>query len=83
MDTNKFCGSWRLFSSENFEAYLKELGINALFRKLAFLVTPTVTFSIGPFSKPGDIIRCGDEVCSEWTMRYTNCQSVNKYSVGF
>ena len=41
----EFHGSWRLVSSENFEAYLKELGINVVLRKLAFLVTPTVTFS--------------------------------------
>ena len=36
-------GTYKLDSSQNFEAYLKELGVGYLLRKLALLTSPTVT----------------------------------------
>ena len=41
----EFQGSWKLVSCDNFDAYLKELGINVVLRKLAMLANPTVIFS--------------------------------------
>ena len=72
MESTEFHGSWRLMSSENFEAYLKELGINALFRKLAFLVTPIVTFSTHSCFQRDSEKSNEDEAFSEWTIRYNN-----------
>ena len=43
-----FEGQWRLDNSDNFEAFLKELEINYVMRKLAFLVVPTVVFRENP-----------------------------------
>ena len=43
--TMEFEGSWILEKSDNFEAYLRELGINIVMRKLAFLVVPTVVIT--------------------------------------
>lgn len=41
-------GSWRLERCDNFDEYLRELGINVVLRKLAAIVTPTVTFGKNP-----------------------------------
>ena len=41
MDT--FLATWKFESSDNFENYLKALGISAPLRKLAGLTSPTVT----------------------------------------
>ncbi|XP_019507512.1 PREDICTED: fatty acid-binding protein 9-like [Hipposideros armiger] len=38
-----FLGTWTLESSENFEAYLEQLGIPAAFRHLAALEKPRIT----------------------------------------
>merc|ERR1711972_242707 len=43
--SDQFFGSWKLVSSDNFEAFLKELEIHYVKRKLAFLVVPTVVFA--------------------------------------
>jgi fatty acid-binding protein 4 len=42
---DEFLGSWKLESCDNFDSYLKELGINIVLRKLASLAIPTVIFS--------------------------------------
>ena len=41
---SEFCGAWKFVSCDNFDDYLKELGINAVLRKLATLANPTVSF---------------------------------------
>ena len=38
----EFLGKWKFESSDNFEEYLKALGIPLPLRKLANLTTPTV-----------------------------------------
>ncbi|MBZ3873947.1 Fatty acid-binding protein 9 [Sciurus carolinensis] len=40
-----FLGTWKLVSSENFEDYMKELGVNAAARNVAGSVKPSVTIS--------------------------------------
>uniref|UniRef100_A0A8D2ARW4 Fatty acid binding protein 9 n=1 Tax=Sciurus vulgaris TaxID=55149 RepID=A0A8D2ARW4_SCIVU len=40
-----FLGTWKLVSSENFEDYMKELGVNAAARNAAGSVKPSVTIS--------------------------------------
>ncbi|CAN0321457.1 cellular retinoic acid-binding protein 2-like [Lethenteron reissneri] len=37
-----FSGTWKMKSSEKFEDYLKELGINVMLRKMAAAAKPTV-----------------------------------------
>lgn len=37
-----FVGYWECESSENFEEYLKELGVNAIYRKVAVRAKPRV-----------------------------------------
>uniref|UniRef100_A0A8C4R6Q1 Cellular retinoic acid binding protein 2, b n=1 Tax=Eptatretus burgeri TaxID=7764 RepID=A0A8C4R6Q1_EPTBU len=37
-----FSGTWKMKSSEKFEDYLKELGINVMLRKMAATAKPTV-----------------------------------------
>jgi hypothetical protein len=46
-------GVYQLGSAHNFDAYLAELGVNLLLRRLAGMVTPTVTVSryMLPFSR--------------------------------
>ncbi|XP_071181108.1 cellular retinoic acid-binding protein 1-like [Mytilus edulis] len=36
----KFGGRWKIYKSENFEAFLQEVGVNALLRKVATKVSP-------------------------------------------
>uniref|UniRef100_A0A8C5Y298 Fatty acid binding protein 9 n=2 Tax=Microcebus murinus TaxID=30608 RepID=A0A8C5Y298_MICMU len=40
-----FLGTWKLVSSENFEEYMKELGVDAAVRNAAGSVKPTVSIS--------------------------------------
>ena len=40
---DSFLATWKFESSENFDNYLKALGISAPLRKLAGLTSPTVT----------------------------------------
>ncbi|CAM5089338.1 unnamed protein product [Eretmochelys imbricata] len=46
-----FLGAWKLISSENFDSYMKELGVGFTSRKLGSLDKPSVIISIN-----GDII---------------------------
>ncbi|CAO2579994.1 Myelin P2 protein [Lemmus lemmus] len=46
-----FLGTWKLVSSENFEDYMRELGVGLANRKLGNLAKPTVIIS-----KKGDYI---------------------------
>ncbi|TRY78458.1 hypothetical protein TCAL_06157 [Tigriopus californicus] len=42
----EFHGSWKYVSADNFDNYLKEIGVNVVLRKLAVLASPTVIFGI-------------------------------------
>ncbi|XP_049709884.1 fatty acid-binding protein 9 [Elephas maximus indicus] len=46
-----FLGTWKLVSSENFEDYMKELGVSFAARNVAGLVKPTVSISVD-----GDVV---------------------------
>ncbi|XP_017930237.1 myelin P2 protein [Manacus vitellinus] len=48
---NRFVGTWKLVSSENFDDYMKELGVGLATRKLGGLARPDVIISM-----KGDII---------------------------
>ncbi|XP_075827612.1 fatty acid-binding protein 9 [Microtus pennsylvanicus] len=41
-----FLGTWKLVSSENFEDYMRELGVDFAARNVAGLVKPTVNISL-------------------------------------
>uniref|UniRef100_A0A8C3FL14 Cytosolic fatty-acid binding proteins domain-containing protein n=1 Tax=Chrysemys picta bellii TaxID=8478 RepID=A0A8C3FL14_CHRPI len=41
-----FLGTWKLISSENFDSYMKELGVGFTTRKLGSLAKPSVIISI-------------------------------------
>ncbi|XP_066480034.1 myelin P2 protein-like [Tiliqua scincoides] len=43
---NKFVGTWKLVSSENFDDYVKELGVGLATRKLGSLAKPKVIISM-------------------------------------
>ncbi|XP_077208153.1 fatty acid-binding protein, adipocyte-like [Paroedura picta] len=47
----QFLGTWRLVSSENFDDYMKELGVGFATRKIAAVAKPNVIFSCN-----GDLI---------------------------
>ncbi|XP_064444232.1 myelin P2 protein isoform X2 [Mirounga angustirostris] len=49
--SNKFLGTWKLVSSENFDDYMKALGVGLATRKLGNLAKPRVIIS-----KKGDVI---------------------------
>uniref|UniRef100_A0A8B9ZQR5 Fatty acid binding protein 4 n=4 Tax=Anatidae TaxID=8830 RepID=A0A8B9ZQR5_9AVES len=51
-----FVGTWKLLSSENFEDYMKELGVGFATRKMAGVAKPNVTISIN-----GDVITIKSE----------------------
>lgn len=46
MDLDKMKGVWKLHTSENFEEYLKSLGVLYPLRKIANLARPTMTITI-------------------------------------
>ncbi|NWR62497.1 FABP4 protein, partial [Bucorvus abyssinicus] len=48
---DQFLGTWKLLSSENFEEYMKELGVGFATRKMAGVAKPNVTIG-----KNGDVI---------------------------
>ena len=60
----EFCGSWKFVSCENFDDFLKEMGINVVLRKMAAIASPTVTFE--------KILKDNKEI---WTMRLVACSS--------
>ncbi|KAM9102585.1 fatty acid-binding protein 9 [Sarcophilus harrisii] len=41
-----FLGTWKLISSENFDEYMKELGVSFAARNVGGLAKPTVTISV-------------------------------------
>uniref|UniRef100_A0A8C3XHA2 Peripheral myelin protein 2 n=1 Tax=Cyanoderma ruficeps TaxID=181631 RepID=A0A8C3XHA2_9PASS len=43
---NRFVGTWKLISSENFDDYMKELGVGLATRKLGGLARPDVIISM-------------------------------------
>ncbi|XP_028924214.1 fatty acid-binding protein, adipocyte [Ornithorhynchus anatinus] len=51
-----FVGSWKLVSSENFEEYMKEVGVGFATRKMAGMAKPSTTISI-----EGDVITIKSE----------------------
>jgi hypothetical protein len=46
MSADKFVGHWTLLESENFDEYLKFVGVGYLQRKMAATVKPTVDIKI-------------------------------------
>uniref|UniRef100_G1ST29 Peripheral myelin protein 2 n=2 Tax=Boreoeutheria TaxID=1437010 RepID=G1ST29_RABIT len=46
MMVEPFLGTWKLVSSENFEDYMKELGVSSAARNAAGLVKPSVSISV-------------------------------------
>ncbi|CAB03391.2 Fatty acid-binding protein homolog 8 [Caenorhabditis elegans] len=42
----EFIGRWKLVHSENFEEYLKEIGVGLLIRKAASLTSPTLEIKL-------------------------------------
>uniref|UniRef100_A0A8D0GVD9 Cytosolic fatty-acid binding proteins domain-containing protein n=1 Tax=Sphenodon punctatus TaxID=8508 RepID=A0A8D0GVD9_SPHPU len=48
---NKFVGTWKLVSSENFDDYMKELGVGLATRKIGGLAKPNVIVSM-----KGDVV---------------------------
>ncbi|XP_004679829.1 PREDICTED: fatty acid-binding protein 9 [Condylura cristata] len=42
----QFLGTWKLESSENFEEYMKELGVSAAIRNMVELVKPSIIISV-------------------------------------
>ncbi|XP_052073931.1 cellular retinoic acid-binding protein 2-like [Mytilus californianus] len=42
----QICGKWKLDRSENFDEFLKELGLNVVFRKMAESAKPVVEFTV-------------------------------------
>ncbi|XP_038622498.1 fatty acid-binding protein, adipocyte [Tachyglossus aculeatus] len=51
-----FVGSWKLVSSENFDEYMKEVGVGFATRKMAGMAKPSTTISI-----EGDVITIKSE----------------------
>ncbi|NXF86266.1 MYP2 protein, partial [Eubucco bourcierii] len=60
---NRFVGTWKLISSENFDDYMKELGVGLATRKLAGLSKPDVIISM-----KGDIVTVRTESTFKNTM---------------
>ncbi|XP_013920436.1 PREDICTED: myelin P2 protein-like [Thamnophis sirtalis] len=60
---NKFVGSWKLISSENFDDYMKELGVGLATRKLGNLAKPKTIISMK-----------GDEVTIRTESTFKNTQ---------
>ncbi|XP_076814407.1 fatty acid-binding protein, adipocyte-like [Clavelina lepadiformis] len=44
--TQAMNGTWKMISSENFDAYMKALGVNAFVRKMISLAKPKVVINI-------------------------------------
>ncbi|XP_036596911.1 fatty acid-binding protein, adipocyte-like [Trichosurus vulpecula] len=51
-----FVGTWKLISSENFDEYMKEVGVGFATRKVAGMAKPSVIISV-----QGDVIRIRSE----------------------
>ncbi|KGL76641.1 Myelin P2 protein [Tinamus guttatus] len=48
---DQFAGTWKLVSSDNFDEYMKELGVGFATRKMAAVAKPSVTIT-----RNGDVI---------------------------
>ncbi|CAG0925547.1 unnamed protein product, partial [Notodromas monacha] len=46
-DMDCIIGKWKMVSSENFDDYMKALGVGIVLRNLANVATPTIEFSKG------------------------------------
>ncbi|KAJ1076043.1 fatty acid-binding protein, adipocyte [Ovis aries] len=51
-----FVGTWKLVSSENFDDYMKEVGVGFATRKVAGMAKPTVIISVN-----GDVVNIKSE----------------------
>ncbi|XP_026561672.1 myelin P2 protein-like [Pseudonaja textilis] len=69
---NKFVGSWKLISSENFDDYMKELGVGLATRKLGNLARPKTIISMK-----------GDEVTIRTESTFKNTQVTFKLGQEF
>ncbi|XP_034278223.1 myelin P2 protein-like [Pantherophis guttatus] len=69
---NKFVGSWKLISSENFDDYMKELGVGLATRKLGNLAKPKTIISMK-----------GDEVTIRTESTFKNTQIIFKLGQEF
>ncbi|XP_058032468.1 myelin P2 protein-like [Ahaetulla prasina] len=69
---NKFVGSWKLISSENFDDYMKELGVGLATRKLGNLAKPKTIISMK-----------GDEVTIRTESTFKNTQITFKLGQEF
>uniref|UniRef100_A0A8C6XPW1 Cytosolic fatty-acid binding proteins domain-containing protein n=1 Tax=Naja naja TaxID=35670 RepID=A0A8C6XPW1_NAJNA len=69
---NKFVGSWKLISSENFDDYMKELGVGLATRKLGNLARPKTIISMK-----------GDEVTVRTESTFKNTQITFKLGQEF
>ncbi|KAL7984216.1 myelin P2 protein-like [Crotalus tigris] len=69
---NKFVGSWKLISSENFDDYMKELGVGLATRKLGNLAKPKTIISMK-----------GDEVTIRTESAFKNTQITFKLGQEF
>ncbi|XP_015687560.1 myelin P2 protein-like isoform X1 [Protobothrops mucrosquamatus] len=69
---NKFVGSWKLISSENFDDYMKELGVGLATRKLGNLAKPKTIISMK-----------GDEVTIRTESAFKNTQIIFKLGQEF
>ncbi|XP_006830873.1 PREDICTED: fatty acid-binding protein 9 [Chrysochloris asiatica] len=58
-----FLGTWKLVSSENFEDYMKELGVSLATRNVAGLAKPSVSISVD-----GDVVSIKTESSFKNTM---------------
>ncbi|KAK9403199.1 myelin P2 protein-like [Crotalus adamanteus] len=69
---NKFVGSWKLISSENFDDYMKELGVGLATRKFGNLAKPKTIISMK-----------GDEVTIRTESAFKNTQITFKLGQEF
>ncbi|KAH0617609.1 hypothetical protein JD844_016036 [Phrynosoma platyrhinos] len=68
----KFVGTWKLVSSENFDDYMKELGVGLATRKLGSLAKPKVIISVK-----------GDEITIRTESTFKNSQITFKLGQEF
>ena len=58
----RFCGTWRVGDTENYEAYLEKLGVAWIARKAMLAARFTVTYSIQDGVLHGDATGCAHDV---------------------
>jgi len=67
---SKFEGKWKLDSSENFDDYMKAIGVSYLVRKMGAAAKPVVTFS-----------HSGDQ--DQWTVKSESSVKTSEFSFKF